>query len=401
MNILCVAPYYKPAYVYGGPVRSNSQLCEALVKLGVKVTVLTTNANGNETLDVPIGRPTNINGVEVIYYPVVQAPPRSFFYSPALAKACYLLVSQFEIAFLDTIFTHAMGPVVASCQQARVPYTVALRGAFVPGNFKQKQWKKKLYLSLLGGAYLNGAAALHCTVPAEVQAVRKLKLQAPTFVVPNGLDTRRFACLPTPGALRRRLNIPEQAHLLLYVGRLHPAKRPDLAVEALSAAQALPGETHLVLAGPDEMQLIPKLTAQALQSGCADQLHFAGLLKGDEILAALADADLLLMPSEPHSENFGMAAVEAMAAGVPVLVSEGVPVGAWAEPAGAGRIASCSVESFSRMTCEMLRHPGGLKEMGKKGQILVHEKFESEKVAQQMLAHFHSIISTGKPLPSM
>jgi glycosyltransferase involved in cell wall biosynthesis len=228
-----------------------------------------------------------------------------------------------------------------------------------------------------------------------------LGLRAHYFVVPNGLDTNRFARLPARGVTRRRLNIPEQARLLLFLGRLHVKKRPDIAVESLAAAQALPGETHLVLAGPDEMQLVPKLKAQAQRLGCANRIHITGLLKGDEVLSALADADLFLMPSEPESENFGMSAVEAMAAGLPVLLSEGVPVGQWAESARAGRIASCAADSFSKITCEMLAVSDGLREMGRRGQALAGERFDSMKVAQQMLEHYQSIISTGRPAPSI
>lgn len=401
MRILCVVPYYKPAYVYGGPVRSNSQLCEALVKLGADVTVLTTNANGAGSLPVPLGSPTNLNGVEVIYYPIVPVSPRSFFYSPALSRACHQKACQYDIAFLDTIFTHAMGAAVSAFRQASRPYVVTLRGALVPGNFKQKRLKKKIYLALMGSNYLNGAAALHCTVPAEVQAVRKLGLRAPTFVVPNGLDVDRFARLPVRGAFRQRLHIPQHARFLLYLGRLHPAKHPEIAVEALAAAQALPLETHLVLAGPDEMQLTATLQSRAQQLGCVDRLHITGLLQGDEVLAALADADLLLTPSEPDSENFGMSTLEAMASGLPVLVSEGVPIGQWAEAAGAGRIAACTSEAFAKATCEMLGLSNGLKEMGHRGQSLAREKFNIEKVACQMLAHYRSILATGLPIPSV
>jgi glycosyltransferase involved in cell wall biosynthesis len=401
MKILCIAPYYKPAYVYGGPTRSNSQLCEALVKLGAKVTVLTTNANGMELLDVPLGCPTDVDGVEVFYYPVVPIFPHSFFYSPSLAKACYQKTDQYDVAFLDTIFSHAMGPAVAACKLARVPYIITLRSALLPWGLRHKQLKKKLYLALMGNKYFNHATALHCTDPTESMAVKHLGLSAPTFVVPNGMDTHHFACLPVRGVIRQHLNIPEQAHLLLFLGRLHVKKRPDLAVEALGAAQSLTGETHLVLAGPDEMQLIPKLQAQARQLGCADRLHITGLLKGDEILSALADADLFLMPSEPESENFGMSAVEAMAAGLPILVSEGVPIGQWAESAGAGRIASCTVESFTKITCELLTLSAGLKEMGRRGQTLAREKFDMATVASQMLEQYQSIIVTGRPVPSI
>jgi glycosyltransferase involved in cell wall biosynthesis len=400
MRVLCVVPYYKPAYVYGGPVRSNAQLFEALARLGVEVTVLSTNASGAEFLDVPLASPTNVDGVEVFYYPTFPIFPHSFFYSPAQARACHQKAHQYDVAFLDTLFSHAMGPSVAACRKANVPYVVTLRSALLPWGLRHKRLKKTIYRAVMGDSYLNHAAALHCTDAAEMRAVKKLNLRSPAFVVPNGLDTQHFACLPPRGAMRRRLNIPERAHLLLFLGRLHVKKRPDIAVESLVAAQSLSQETHLLLAGPDEMNLTPGLWAHAHSLGCADRLHVTGLLKGDEILSALADADLLLMPSEPESENFGMSAAEALAAGLPILVSEGVPIGPWAESVRAGRVVPCQVEAFRQATCELLSISDELKEMGCRGQVLAREKFDNATVAQQMLEQYQAIVDTGQPLPS-
>ncbi len=304
MRILCITPYYKPAYVYGGPTRSNSELCEALVKLGAEVTVLTTNANGKKALDVPLGVPTLVDGVEVFYYPTLPIFPHSFFYSRALAKACYQKANQYDIAFMDTIFSHAMGPGVAACKQADVPYVITLRSALLPWGLRHKKLKKNLYLFLVGDTYFNHAAALHCTAPIEAMALEKLRLRPPSFVVPNGIDTHQYSQLPPRGAMRHRLNIPEQANVILFLGRLHVKKRPDIAIEALASTRSLSRETHLILAGPDEMQLIPKLQAQARDLGCLDRLHITGLLRGDEILSALADSDLFLMPSEPEFGEF-------------------------------------------------------------------------------------------------
>jgi glycosyltransferase involved in cell wall biosynthesis len=198
--------------------------------------------------------------------------------------------------------------------------------------------------------------------------------------------------------MRQRLNIPPDANLLLFLGRIHKKKRPDFAIEALAGAQSIPGETHLVLSGPDGMQLVPRLQAQAQQLGCVNRLHVTGLLKGEDLLSILADATLLLMPSEPESENFGMSAVEAMASGLPILVSTGVPVGNWAQKAGAGRAVACTSSAFRQMTCELLGSPAKLREMGQKGQVLAHEKFDIKIVAQQMLRQYRAIISSGRPI---
>jgi glycosyltransferase involved in cell wall biosynthesis len=396
MDLAVVVPYYKPAYVYGGPARSIPAMCEALAELGAQVTVFTTDANGAERLNVPLGRALNVSGVTVWYFPVIVGG--SFFYSPGLAAACKAKISEFDLAVLDTLYTHAMGPAIAACKSAKIPYIIPLRGQLLPWSLHYRRWKKQLYLSLMGRRYIGGAAGLHCTDLVEAEAASALGLRAPTFVVPNGLDFSNYARLPERGRLRQRWGIPEEASVLLFLGRLHHKKRPDIAVEVLAALQSLPQPVHLVMAGPDEEKMAPALIARSQEAGCRDRLHLVGLLQGTGVLQALADADLFLMPSEPMSENFGMSAMEAMAAGIPILVSEGVPLGPVAERAGAGRMVPCNAQAFSRVAREWLSEPAQLKALGQQGRLLVKEHFDIKVVARAMLNQYQSIINTGKPL---
>ncbi len=389
MRILYIINYYKPAYVYGGPVRSTSLLCEALAKLGAKVTVLTTNVNGAGQLDIPLGQAVMVDGVEVFYYPIVPIPPRSFFYSPALAQACHQKIANFDIAVLDTFFTHAMGPAATACKQAQVPYIVPTRGQLLPWALQHRRLKKQLYLTLFGYRYLNEATAIHCTVPAEVEAIAKLGLKAPTITIPNGLEARRWAKLPSRGGLRQRLGIAPNDTMLLCLGRLHEVKRPEIALSAFAMLKQK-DNVQLVYAGPDEEGLAGKLRAQSQALGCASQVHFTGLLAGVEVLQALADADLLLMPS--IMESFGMSALEAMAAGLPVLTSQDVPVGQWAEAAGAGRAVAGTTEAFAEALQKLLAYPEQLKIMGQRGQALVRDRFNIMAVAQQMLSQYQAIL---------
>jgi glycosyltransferase involved in cell wall biosynthesis len=402
MRVLYIGSYYKPAYIYGGTVRCVSQLCEAMVKLNSQVTFLTTNVNGKGLLDVPLNKAINVDGVEVFYYPIVNVPPHSYYFSPGLAEACHNKIHDFDIVVLQSLFSFGMRASTTACKRAGIPYIIQPHGQLLPWSLKQKWLKKQVYLYFVGRDYLNDAAALHCTAPSEAEAISQMGFRAPKFVIPNGVDCNHFANLPIRGKFRKRFQIPDEARLLLFMGRLHPKKRPDLAIEALAAAQSLPGETHLLLAGPDEMRLVPTLLSSAQRLGCENRVHVTGLVEGDDILSILADVDLFLMPSEPESENFGMSAAEAMAAGLPILVSEGIPVGHWAELAGAGHMVPCTVDSFRRVTCEMLLlTPYRLKEMGKRGQDLTRQRFDILSIAQQMLAQFTSIINTGQPLPSL
>jgi glycosyltransferase involved in cell wall biosynthesis len=398
MKILYIISYYKPAYVYGGPVKSISLMCEALAGLDEEVSVWTTNANGRERLDVPLAQPVEVDGVAVSYYPLVAIPPRGFFYSPELARACREKIHSFDLVVHETLYTHALGAGVAACRRSRVPYIIPLRGQLLPWSLRQRPWKKRIYLALLGRRALRHASALHATDPFEARKANALGLRAPIFVVPNGIDLSRFTSLPDRGHWRARLGIDPQALVVLFAGRLHRKKRPDLAVEALAAAQGGPRQVHLLMAGPDEEHLVSSLYSQAQRLGCAPRLHFLGLLGREEILTALADADLLVMPSEPDSENFGMSTVEALAAGVPVLVSEGVPVGVPAAAAGAGRMVPCVSAAFAQAARELLANPETLPAMGEKGRSLVKQRFDLPVVARQMLAQFRAIVATGKPL---
>jgi glycosyltransferase involved in cell wall biosynthesis len=394
MKILYITSYYKPAYIYGGPTRSVSALCEGLARLGATVTVLTTNANGAGQLDVPVCRPINVDGVTVHYYPVAGGLPSSFFYSPSLAQACQEMVSSYDLAILETFFTYPTGPAVAACLKTKTPYIIPLRGQLLPWALRQKTLKKQIYLSLVGRHYLNHAAALQCTDPIELESLKKLRLIAPAFVVPNGLDTSAWAQLPSRGALRRRFGIPEKDKVLLMLGRLHRVKNPELGLEMFGQLQRT--DVHLVFAGPDEEGFEPCLNLRATALGLGGKIHFTGLLTGESLLQAMADADLFMMTS--IMESFGMAAVEAMAAGLPVLLSEHVPVGRWVEEAGAGKQVACTPEAFASACDEMFVDPQRLKEMGRGARALATQRFDTPMVAKQMLAQYQAIASQGKPL---
>lgn len=397
MRILYISSYYKPAYIYGGPARSIAAMCEALVRQGAQVTVLTTNADGDKALDVPLEQPVNVGGVTVLYYPTAGGFPRSFFYSPALARACEGTVREHDIVVLETFFTHPTGPAVRACRKWGKSYIIPQRGQLLPWALKQKPFKKRLYMTLVGRYYLNHAAGLLCSDPMELEAMQAHRLNAPLFVIPNGLDTAQWRHLPPRGALRRQLGIPESAPLLLMLGRLHRVKKPELAVEMLGLLERQ--DVHLVFAGPDEEGYQPRLRARASVLGCAERLHFPGLLRDASLLQAMADADLFLMPS--RMESFGLAAVEAMACGLPVLLSENVPVGRWVDAAGAGRQVQATPQAFAKACDDMLSDSTALKEMGKRARSLAFQRFDIDRVAKQMLAQCQAILTQGKPLSDL
>jgi glycosyltransferase involved in cell wall biosynthesis len=112
---------------------------------------------------------------------------------------------------------------------------------------------------------------------------------------------------------RRRFGLPVSAVLLGCVARLHPLKNLEAAVRLLP----LDAEWHLVLAGQGPSQ--PGLAELATSLGCADRLHFVGEVSSAQVGEILAALDVFVFPS--LAETFGLAAVEAAQAGVPVVAN--------------------------------------------------------------------------------
>jgi glycosyltransferase involved in cell wall biosynthesis len=146
-------------------------------------------------------------------------------------------------------------------------------------------------------------------VPSEKLVVRR-----------NGIDLEAFRSLPSGASFRERFHLAPQEKIVLFLGRISPIKNLDMLVQAFAMAR-LTG-WRLLLAGPvlepDYAIYLDRLIA-ALP--LKDSVLMAAPVYGPDKFAALAAADLLVLPSV--SESFGNAAAEAVAAGVPVLVTEG------------------------------------------------------------------------------
>jgi glycosyltransferase involved in cell wall biosynthesis len=137
--------------------------------------------------------------------------------------------------------------------------------------------------------------------------------------MPNGVDTDAFSPGPDAAGLRDRLGIPRNAVVAAFVAtldRAHHFKRLDIAIEALARGDS---RLHLVVAGDGE--LLEGFRAQASAAGVVDRVHFLGRIPQVELPEVLRACDLILLTTEPP-ESFGIVLIEAMACGLPAVVTE-------------------------------------------------------------------------------
>lgn len=120
------------------------------------------------------------------------------------------------------------------------------------------------------------------------------------------------------------------------------------------------------------------------------EIIFTGMLLDEDKIAAYRGSDVFVLPS--YSENFGMAAVEAMAAGLSVVITKGVGISEEIEKAGAGIIVEKDVNQVSEAILKILNNPNLAKKMGEQGEKLVKNEFSSEKVAERFMKEYNKLV---------
>jgi glycosyltransferase involved in cell wall biosynthesis len=394
MKIMYICSYYKPAYAYGGPVSGVSALLEALVSMGVDVNVFTTDANGNERLNVSYDGFTNIDGVEVYYHPRgADRISKSAFHSSQLIQNVKRKVKNYDVVLVDGLWSSFLPTSVENARAFKKPVVVLFHGQLMPWARNFKAIKKAIYLNLVARPAINKSTAIYCETSVEYQGLKNLDLTRPVFIVPFGIDSSQFTMPIEKGFLRKRFALDQDASILIQVGRLHQVKSPELSVAALGLLKR--SNVHLVFVGPDEEGLMPALLQQARSYNCEKQVHFTGLIERNDVIRALVDSDLFMMPS--LMECFGMAALEAMAAGVPILTSDSVPVGHAAALKNAGVVARGNPEAFALEIAGLLDDRVALGNMGMRAREVAQNEFDIKIVAKRLINELQVLILTGKP----
>jgi glycosyltransferase involved in cell wall biosynthesis len=206
---------------------------------------------------------------------------------------------------------------------------------------------------------LLGAAALHVTSGEEARLTSDVAPGVARYVVPNGIRWDEYQRLPSGEAFRRRFLGGSGGPVVMYLGRLSHKKGLDVLIRAFAAVQREVPAARLVIVGPDDEDLTPRLRDLARREGVADRVVFSGMLRGDDKLDALAACDVWALPS--HTENFGVAVAEALAAGRATVISPGVNIASEIAAADAGVVAPLNIEAFAAEIASLLRD-GALRE---------------------------------------
>ena len=367
MRVLQVIPNFWPATRWGGPILSTKLLCDGLAATpGVEVSVETVDGIGP-------GLPGRVVPAPLPY-------PVHFSRRSALHAVSPGLLARLPAAMLGADVVHLTGtynfptlPVLTLARALGVPVVWSPRGALLAAQEWEGARRPRLKRVFERAAEALGprALVLHATARAEAEANRARFPRARHVVVPNAI--------PVPPGVPRREG---GGRRLMALGRLDRKKGFDLLLAAMCSLP--PGVTlDLYGDGPERARL------ERLAAPLGGRVRFHGHVEGAAKSAAFAAAELFVMPS--HSENFGLAAGEALAHGLPVLTTTGTPWGG-IEWAGCGRVIDLSRDDLAEAIAEMLTRD--LSRMGARGRAFVAERFSQDRMVQGFLDLYADLASS-------
>lgn len=326
MRILKVVQAYYPFQEKGGPVVKVRALARGLVGRGHRVTVLTADLGLCNYRDKGVhfeackwGWRSEQDCVEVIYLSTV-GHYRAVTLNPRIVGFCRESMNRFDVAQIYGLYDW-LGPAAGFfCRWRGVPYVLEPMGMFRP--IVRSLALKRLYHVVFGNSLVAGARFLIATSEQERQELIEGGVTASRiFVRRNGIELPEK--LPNRGEFRRVWDIPEDARLVLFLGRVVSKKSPDLLLDAFSRWHGNPGNENSVLAiaGPAEGDgFLARLKAMTQQLNLVESVRFVGPLYEAAKWQAYRDADVFVLPSQ--NENFGNTAVESAACGTPVIVTD-------------------------------------------------------------------------------
>jgi len=378
--------------VHGGPSHAIVAMETALAKCGIEVETVTTDDDGpgrhNGRAD---GETVKQNGVLRHYF-----RKRAEFYkmAPSMARWFSKNIQQYDLVHIHALFSFSSTVAARAARRYGVPYIIRPLGVLNRyGIENRRPGLKRLSFRYVEGTILREAAAIHFTARAERDEAGLLGIaMRREIVIPLGVVEANSE-LRSPRDFGDARS-PAQAARLLFLSRLDPIKNVEGLLSAFrQVLDRMPG-TRLMMAGSGQETYVAALQTQARSLGIQDQVDWLGHVEGVEKQKVMKTADLFVLPS--FSENFGIAAVEALATGLPCVLGEGVAIADDVVAARAGVAVAPEASAIAEGVLAILGDRDRWRIMASNAEQLARERYSVDAMGQALVALYKDILADAR-----
>ncbi len=402
MRILQIVPSI--SLIYGGPSQMILGLAPALAQQGIRVTVITTNSNGDtgqETLEVPLNQVIEQDGYQIIYFKC--APFRRYKFSIDLFRWLNRHAHEFDLAHIHALFSPISSIAATICRRHKLPYILRPLGTLDPADLQKKRKLKQLYAAVLESPNLANAAAVHFTSEQEAKVSERFGRVTKDLVLPLGVAKLEEKYSEVIHYERKKIildkyNISGNFPLILFMSRIDPKKGLDVLIPALEKLLSENFKFHFVLAGtnPQDLSYEQKIKQQIEASELKNCTTITGFITGELKSVLLQAADLFVLPS--YYENFGIAVAEAMVVGTPVAISDQVHISNEVRDSKSGWVCEVNTQALANILREALRKPEERQYRGLQAQQYALQHYSWDAIASKIIMKYRDIISQNKIL---
>lgn len=375
----------------GGPSFVLRKLTADLAERGVETHIATTDDNGAGRLQAPLGAPVVENGVTYWYF---RRQTRLYQFSLPMTKWLWRNSSSYDLIHIHAVFTYPSTVAGWIARVKGIPYIVRPLGILNRwGMQNRRRLFKRLSFWAIERGILAHASLIHYTSEQERVEAEIAGARAPSMIVANPVDFDPSDRPRHAGKFRARHPMLKDRPLIAFLSRIAPKKGLDLLIPAFARVRQRLPDAVLAIAGSGDAQLVEAVKKNIAETGLTDHVLWAGFLDRDRKADLLADADLFVLPS--YSENFGVAAVEALYFRTPVIVSDQVGIHNEISRHHAGLVAPCEVSALADAMIEVLSQPELRSTMSANAGELAAGQFSRGRIIDALIANYRAVLGAA------
>ena len=373
----------------GGTAEVVPRMCEELVALGHDVTILTLSWGKSAAAALRAEE----HGVKIKYCKRTRSLFPSLGYSKEFAADVKQLVLKADVVHLHGLWQWPCWRAAEEAIKVGRPYVMQPHGFLEPERLKKSAFRKGVIGWMMERPRFRSASRAIATAESERAGLLKYKVGTPVEVVPIGIDTQDIEAATKDEALLRRLGVPSGKRVLLYLSRLSPIKGLDMLAEAWMRLKKFHDDWHLLIVGDDTQGFSEIIKRQYAGWVTDESASLPGPVYGPDKFKLLKSADAFVLPT--RSENFGIAVLEALAAGLPVVCTKGAPWSVIAKE-GAGRWVDVSVDALEQGLRDVMSSDCvDFAKMGEAGRRIASRDYSWQGVTRHLLDVYDEVVSGG------